>query len=719
VRLRSVQIQNFKLLRQIEVDFSIDWERPLTVIRAENASGKTSMLNALKWALYGVDGLDDPNVRLAPSYWPNGTPCPISVELDFDRTLFNQMGSEWRPVEERFRLVRTVNELLDGDDFRRDPDALGLYRLTDSGWVQVSPPEPVIAEMLPIEMKDIFFTNGDAAMNFVSPQLTKATKRDQVKDAIKSLLGMGLIEKATDHVEAVQTKLTKQIAAASANAESTEVAQQLESARAELTTALEEKGKLGKQVESLTEQLDKAERAIDQALQLGAYDEIVLRRQKAKEQLGAADKIDKGLKADHRRLLESESLSWSLIDETLRQAYGTLDGMRLKGIIPRAAVAVLNDRLDLERCICGESLAPGTAARQEVEVLITQQKAVEEDKQTLTRLLHAARASVEERDAGALDWMPGYEALAGNRLNVRKLVEEADQELRYCDEQLKKIDQADVTAKRQQRDALKVALQEKEAQRRDVELRELSLIERVKALDDRFNQITKAESKLSALRAQRAATSDILTVLSGSLEELNSVYLRKVSDRMSELFLELVGADPDEASVFQGASITDSYEIVVHTVQGRTLNPDFEVNGASQRALTFAFIWALTEVSGVVAPRIIDTPLGMMAGAVKQRTVEMISRPRPVNADPTVRPEPDRQVVLFLTRSEIAQVEHVIDDRAGAVVTFSNTDHFPTDLTNDPGTDRPEILTCACDHRHVCRVCQRSMDGAYNLTMRT
>ncbi len=663
MRFRSLQIQNFKLLRRIEADFSLDPERPLTVIRAENASGKTSTLNALKWALYGTDGLDDPNVRLAPSYWPNATPCPISVELDFDRTLFNEMGSEWRTVEERFRLTRTVTEHLEGDKFRREPDTLGLYRLNGNGWSPVTPAEPVIGEMLPIEMKDIFFTDGDAAMNFVSPQLTKATKRDQVQDAIKSLLGMGLIEKATDHVQGVQSKLIKDIAAASANAESATVAGELEFARNQLATVVDQKGKLGKEVESLTRQLDEAEKALDQALQLGAYDEIVTRRQKAKEQLATADRIEKGLKAEHRKLLESEALSWSLIDGELRKAYETLDGMRLKGVIPRAAVAVLQDRLALKRCICGASLDPGTPAQLEVELLITQQKAVEEDKQTLTRLLHSSRTIVEERDSGSLNWVPTYEAVAANRLNIRKLIEEADQDLRYCEEQLKKIDQVDVDSKRQQRDALKAALHEKESQRRDVELTELSLTDRAKALDERFNQLTKEESKLSALRSQRAATTDILAVLSGALAELNSVYLHKVSERMSELFLEMVGADPDEGSIFQGASITDNYEILVHTVNGRTLNPDFEVNGASQRALTFAFIWALTEVSGVAAPRIIDTPLGMMAGAVKRRTVEMISRPPIPNLDPSQRPQPEHQVVLFLTRSEIAQVEDVLDER--------------------------------------------------------
>ena len=40
MRLDSAHITNFKLLEDVEVRFSTDPDRPLTVIRAENGSGK-------------------------------------------------------------------------------------------------------------------------------------------------------------------------------------------------------------------------------------------------------------------------------------------------------------------------------------------------------------------------------------------------------------------------------------------------------------------------------------------------------------------------------------------------------------------------------------------------------------------------------------------------------------------------------------------------------
>ncbi len=48
------------------------------------------------------------------------------------------------------------------------------------------------------------------------------------------------------------------------------------------------------------------------------------------------------------------------------------------------------------------------------------------------------------------------------------------------------------------------------------------------------------------------------------------------------------------------------------------LGTDLDLNGASRRALTLAFILAFTRVSGVKAPNVIDTPLGMTSGIVKR-----------------------------------------------------------------------------------------------------
>ena len=48
MKLESAHITNFKLLEDVSLQFSTDLTRPLTIIRAENGSGKTSILYALR-----------------------------------------------------------------------------------------------------------------------------------------------------------------------------------------------------------------------------------------------------------------------------------------------------------------------------------------------------------------------------------------------------------------------------------------------------------------------------------------------------------------------------------------------------------------------------------------------------------------------------------------------------------------------------------------------
>ena len=83
-----------------------------------------------------------------------------------------------------------------------------------------------------------------------------------------------------------------------------------------------------------------------------------------------------------------------------------------------------------------------------------------------------------------------------------------------------------------------------------------------------------------------------------------------------------------------------------------------------------------------MAPRVIDTPLGMMSGNVKRRVLTTVAAPAQKN-------EIDRQVVLFLTQSEIANTEDILDDRVGSIVTLTKTDDYPADLVNDPRAERP------------------------------
>ena len=104
-------------------------------------------------------------------------------------------------------------------------------------------------------------------------------------------------------------------------------------------------------------------------------------------------------------------------------------------------------------------------------------------------------------------------------------------------------------------------------------------------------------------------------------------------------------------------------------------------------------------MSEVEAPNVIDPPLGMMSGYVKRSVL------RRAVAE-------SAQLILFLTRAEIADCEEIIDREAARVITLTNTAHYPLMLANDPGVAERMVVRCECDHRSECQQCQRVAEGA-------
>jgi DNA sulfur modification protein DndD len=89
-----------------------------------------------------------------------------------------------------------------------------------------------------------------------------------------------------------------------------------------------------------------------------------------------------------------------------------------------------------------------------------------------------------------------------------------------------------------------------------------------------------------------------------------------------------------------------------------------------------------------------------------------------VIARPSASDALDFQVVLFLTRSEIRDVEELLDARAGLVSTLSCSKDYPTDLQFSWETDHPLVRPCTCNHRQSCRICARRYDERHGIAFR-
>ena len=710
MKFTSARIRNFKLLRSIDLEFAINSEKPLTVIRAENGSGKTSVLQAMRWALYGKNVLVDPSVRLSPADWPDAELCKISVEIDFFHINTSTVGGTTMLSKNSYMLKREVEEKPEGNQPNRGHERVSLYERTSAGSERIEFAESRLSQMLPKEMIDIFFTDGDAAMTFISPQISDKARRDKVKDAIRSLLGLELLECVAKRISAEQSNVNREISKKSTSNKLSKVSEEIEKVSKEKDQLSESVARLNEQIDDIQGKHTQVSRELYRALEVGSYENLGRQREQLKEQKRIACEEEEQLKRSHQELFYEESLTWALCGDSLTKGYDYLQSLHAKGDIPKTTIPVLEERLELEKCICGADLSEGSLERNNVVALIDEQRDKDSRVDYLSGLYYSAKGEIKKwQDPATKQWNKYVENLSQQRVTVQKRIENVHRELESVEAKLDQIDEEEIAEKRSNEVMYKSALLNKniELDRTRVSLDNIE--ESLKELNREQNELSQLEGRLAGLTAKKTVLSDLEQVVVGALNEMQLEYRERVSERMNELFLNMVGADPEQGAIFQGAEIRD-YSIIVNTTDGRTLNPDHEVNGASQRALTFAFIWALTEVSGVVAPRVIDTPLGMMSGNVKHRVLDIVSQPANGNVD--------RQVVLFLTQSEISHIEDILDERSGLTVTLIKTDDYPADLVNDPKASQSEVLLCRCTHREYCDQCQRTNHGNYQLIYR-
>ena len=717
MKLRRLEVKNFKLLRDVEIQFSTDSAMPLTVVRAENGSGKTSLLYALLWGFYGNEGISESasDLRLSTTQWPPGVPCDISVRIEFESLDVDSFAGEDRAVSTTYVLTRSVTETpAQGNAVSRQRDELVIHAYSDAGAdkLEDAAARALIRRLAPIQMKNIFFTDGDAVQRFITGELGAKARQSAVHDAIKSLLGLDSLRMAATDLTKARATFKRRLSDAPGAEALKDVDAEIESATAQQQELSERMSTLTERINNVTEAIERRDAKLYELKDLGDIERIKKQRDTARSTLDAANTQLDAQKRAQRELTRGEPISWALMGETLAKGMTTLESLADQRVIPGTSIEVLRDRLDLGRCICGEELKPGSSHRHEVEKLLDEQTRVDPNKERLTALLHQARPRFLEHEQAITDgntWLDELSRMEALRAGVEKQIRDQGEALKECEEAMRRLEEAEV-------DRLLEALDRDRKQRegfladqRELQIRLDDVQHKLASLDERY-QKAKSQVKVSTeLQDKVEVTEDLLRLVQQTLETLEGEYLDRASQHMNQLFMEIAGSTPEVGrAIFNEVRITPDYEIeVLSGGYGRTLDPDFEINGASKRALTLSFIWALMEVAEVSAPRIIDTPLGMTSGGVKTRFVDLLTKPN----------DQDFQIVLFMTRSEISQVEALLDERAGVIQTISCSKDYPVDLVND-WSDDPTVAVCSCNHRQSCSVCARRDDSAHQLAYR-
>jgi len=706
MKLLRAHFENFRLLRDLDLVFGIDPAKKLTVIRAANETGKTTILTALQWALYGDIALPQggSTFRLHPIDWDisRSKLVPITVTVEFEVVRYNPGAKSQKESRKRYRIIRSAFEELSGISWRRSPSTVKLFALTENGASPIDAPESFISDELPPELREVFFTDGDRALSFIESDVAVSTKRERVQKAIRSLLGLGVLEDAMRHVKKAAAETNKQAKQIGANTDLAKVAAALETINDDLSRLERERADANVQFVAFDEKLSEVDRKIDDTLKKGD-------REKLQKELDGARKtitqLDGGITEatkHHSALFRGEAIGSDILSPILRGAFQLLTDLRDRGKIPNTTIPVLEERLATELCICGEQLhedgEDGSRRRVRILSLIEQSKRADAVQSVITDLYFSSRSLEAPANTGKSQWLPIYRKVVEERDNLQTLREDAGKRLKGLELQLDALPDTDIQGLRDvrrqyidQRDrfnALRSRLDtliENHSKQRELLTRER-------------DQLLRTQNKGARILSELEVAQDITDVLERSYQRITNQELAKVSDLMNRIFLEMIGADPEQGAVVKKAEISREFDILVSGPADRHLNPDLDLNGASRRALTLAFILALTKVSEVEAPNVIDTPLGMMSGYVKRSVLRTALREA-------------SQLVLLLTPSEIAGCEEIIDQSAGAIITLSNSAHYPKMLVHYPGVGEQRIVRCGCDHRGHCVVCERRADA--------
>ncbi len=692
MKLLHVRIEKFRLLKEIEFDFSTDKARNLTVIRAENESGKTTLLTALQWGLFGDEALPDRgrSFRLSPLDASDGGKELVTVTVEIDYEISSRTGGT-----RKYRLIRFVSETVTGGTWERGNTNVNLFHLTPNGADQVDNAEAHIRPHLPKELREVFFTDGDRALSFIEG--SKGDQMKRVEGAIRSLLGLGVVEDALNHTRKVSSNLNQKVRKEAGSQNELKTASKRLTTLQEDIPELEAQVKTAKEAHLKLEDLEQeADKKLSAALRQGNKEELEKQGKAATQERKSAEKDAQQAARDHANLFKSETLGKQLLADKFKKAKAILDKLHEQGKLPLETIPVLEDRLRQPECICGESLDPndsgGENRREKIQKLISDSRDSDEIQKKVTALYYSAQDLLKPVEGQT--WEDEYSDVFARRQRANTRCQKYGEEERAIDAKVAELPDVDIQQLRSTRNHYRS--QSKEA--RDKEIRLSSQLDaklrEFKIAEADMEKLLQKDEKGMKFISELEVAKDLQDILTKALETMKTRELEQVSQHMNSLFLEMIGADTDQGAIITSATITPDFRIIVFGRHDYPLDPSQDLNGASRRALTIAFILALTKVSEVEAPNVIDTPLGMMSGYVKQAVLQLAS-------------SQSSQLILFLTHSEINGCEDILDQRAGLVFTMTNPAHYPKILVNDPGISDTRVVLCECNHRKHCKICER------------
>ena len=357
MKINKLILNNFfRYYGKQEIIFSTDKHKNVTVLRGENGVGKTTLLNAFYWVMYG-DVLSPLKISNMLNYKAAEELKPMnlaycSVELEFeDRGIIYNILREQRFNKEGDKLIgeKNIKPYITYKDSRT------------GNYIEIAEKD-FMDSIIPKRLRHFFFFDGERIN-----RLAQVDGKEEVKKAILDILGLTTIDNSQKDLEMIRNEYLRELARNS-NDDEKKYGKELESKECELEVFEDILKEHNEKELKYNEELKRITKYLEQS-----NSEIVRARQKElktiEKDINVAEKNLEHIKANIRNHI-SKKLKVAIISEYFKDIAGYLEDKREKGELPSdIKIQFIDDILARGRCICGCDLKKGTEEYETVEKL--------------------------------------------------------------------------------------------------------------------------------------------------------------------------------------------------------------------------------------------------------------------------------------------------------------------------------------------------------------
>jgi len=337
MKIIKIELENWRsFYGKHYIDFSCDPEKPITLLFGANGAGKTSLLNAFTWTIYGefTDGFDEHTKLINFRALTESISNVAKVSLYFEHEIHN------------YQITRCVNN----DQQLSGEDELTIKK--DGKTATASD----IHKILPKALMNLFFFPAESFSN------ASILKKDigsgeslQVGKAIKALLSGDVYEQAISDIndaiydDSLKTPMNYKD-------------KTIERSKSDYNLAEGELNSLRERKEELPEKISEAKKEYETAAESAkSFDKKLFQEWHKKQKLLQSKRETSLQNLIHIKELEQHFLlqvSAVFVSHSLQNAVLVLNKAEERGVIPpRIHESVISKSLEISKCVmCGNSL---------------------------------------------------------------------------------------------------------------------------------------------------------------------------------------------------------------------------------------------------------------------------------------------------------------------------------------------------------------------------